>query len=713
MKRGFGALAVEVILAVALAFATVACGDGGGNSTDVFEDCDNGLDDDGDSLIDCDDYRDCAWECGACPPGLYGAECDQGCAGGADTPCSNNGVCDDGVGGTGECTCNSGYYGDACADECPGGAADACSGNGTCSDGAAGAGVCACAEGYFGSDCAAECPGGATDPCTGNGTCDEGAAGTGACTCDSGTFGVDCAGECPGGATNACNGNGACDDGGSGTGVCTCDTGYFGADCVAECPGGALNPCNGNGTCAEGAGGDGTCTCTGAFVGPDCAHEPSPVTVNTTCNAPFGWAGFVIFHDATGAVLDYTYVDWIDVPLFSVTYDTMPPGGMITVGTACDEGAGADFYYRMHTLTEIVPGRTYDIKMPYNQNSFVLPSNVGDLYFDPQLPAAIAGDVTDIITDIGCEQPQQRAVGASPLFHVVTLYCLNVLSGNYDLVLYAVDAEGNVLASATSPTHPYTSDGNTPDVLAISSWTVGPTWFQTLFLNAPDYVMAWGQLLSRRNGTDFRPVSEITAPFPITELGSAAFNWEIAPGWADEYRYRFNFALQDRPGEVTLTSRRLTPDASYDLSEMFQPEVTITDLTYDRPARQWSVTLDAAGPVHTNTFLATFRWWRADWEEGGTWHVYLPSFGDVATPELPSEAVFPDIAWWLPIDDPIIEHSFWYEIWEVVAPVEFSDLVDIWGTVGYPALLDDLEALTDDYDVWTTHYPQRYRQTGL
>jgi len=93
---------------------------------------------------------------GACPAGLFGAVCDQACPGGAATPCSGNGTCDDGIDGTGLCTCDAGYAGADCSETCPGGVT--CSGNGVC-DTSGPTPTCACdpiAEAH-GLDCAMTC----------------------------------------------------------------------------------------------------------------------------------------------------------------------------------------------------------------------------------------------------------------------------------------------------------------------------------------------------------------------------------------------------------------------------------------------------------------------------------------------------------------------------------------------------------------------------
>lgn len=81
---------------------------------------------------------------GAC---VTGADCNFGLS-------CDAGTCACGVGFAGAACdiCDDGYYGDACS-ACPGGAASPCSGNGTCDDGIDGEGTCDCADGFAGPDC--------------------------------------------------------------------------------------------------------------------------------------------------------------------------------------------------------------------------------------------------------------------------------------------------------------------------------------------------------------------------------------------------------------------------------------------------------------------------------------------------------------------------------------------------------------------------------
>lgn len=48
-----------------------------------------------------------------CCSGFFGQQC-LSCPGKAESPCFGNGVCMDGVNGTGVCQCEEGYFGTAC-----------------------------------------------------------------------------------------------------------------------------------------------------------------------------------------------------------------------------------------------------------------------------------------------------------------------------------------------------------------------------------------------------------------------------------------------------------------------------------------------------------------------------------------------------------------------------------------------------------------------
>ncbi|XP_066102033.1 stabilin-1 isoform X1 [Saccopteryx bilineata] len=104
-------------------------------------------------------HRNCVittWKPSCCP-GHYGSEC-RACPGGTSHPCSDHGVCMDGMSGSGKCRCRSGFSGTACE---------------------------LCAPGAFGPHCQA-CR------CTSHGHCDEGLGGSGSCFCDEGWTGPRC-----------------------------------------------------------------------------------------------------------------------------------------------------------------------------------------------------------------------------------------------------------------------------------------------------------------------------------------------------------------------------------------------------------------------------------------------------------------------------------------------------------------------------------------
>eukprot|EP01012_Entosiphon_sulcatum_P008645 TRINITY_DN14746_c0_g2_i1.p1 TRINITY_DN14746_c0_g2~~TRINITY_DN14746_c0_g2_i1.p1 ORF type:complete len:3710 (+),score=117.93 TRINITY_DN14746_c0_g2_i1:228-11357(+) len=251
--------------------------------------------------------------CAECRSGYFGTQCITACPGGACTPCSGHGICDDGSKGTGGCECmhNSsvGYWdGFECND---------------------------CQPGYWGTNCTLPCT-----ACNGHGTCDEGIFGTGACLCWEsssfgywagtkcdqclyGWFGPECNISCPGNASNPCNSNGICSWGTTGTGVCTCDQGWVGSGCERRCPVSGPGVCGGHGTCKT----DATCTCfsnvtagfwagdscsecTSGWAGPTCqAYCPGGVNCSghgacdgytATCACLSGWTGQACQLECTG-----------------------------------------------------------------------------------------------------------------------------------------------------------------------------------------------------------------------------------------------------------------------------------------------------------------------------------------------------------------------------------------------------------------------------
>lgn len=169
--------------------------------------------------------------------------------------CGDNGVCSDGLTGTGECVCDAGFAGDNCATCDTGYYGETCDyclfdcGNyGSCSDGFTGTGLCICTAGYTGDSCDSCKDGyyGATcikcGAC-GFGVCNNGLTGNGQCTCQEGWAGAQCDECAPGYYGVGCSPcstcvNGQCNDGLSGDGVCVCDTNggqtWSGAACDIE-----------------------------------------------------------------------------------------------------------------------------------------------------------------------------------------------------------------------------------------------------------------------------------------------------------------------------------------------------------------------------------------------------------------------------------------------------------------------------------------------
>ncbi|XP_061768066.1 stabilin-2 isoform X1 [Nerophis ophidion] len=96
----------------------------------------------------------------ACCEGFYGPHCEA-CPGVKGQPCLGNGVCSDGINGTGLCRCNEGFLGTACE---------------------------MCQSGIYGIHCDQVCR------CL-NGRCNDGPKGDGTCECDPGWRGVLCAEE--------------------------------------------------------------------------------------------------------------------------------------------------------------------------------------------------------------------------------------------------------------------------------------------------------------------------------------------------------------------------------------------------------------------------------------------------------------------------------------------------------------------------------------
>ncbi|XP_065146012.1 stabilin-2 [Paramisgurnus dabryanus] len=169
-----------------------------------------------------------------CCPGYWGNDCIE-CPGSAGTPCSNNGMCSDGIGGNGTCTCKPNFVGTACED---------------------------CRENLYGQTCSNVCQ------CK-HGLCDSGIKGTGQCTCLSGYTGVDCSRELPACASLRCGTNARCiEEISTGQLVCKCKPGYQGdgVSCTS------INPClravcHANAACAHTGPNQHVCTCREGYSG--------------------------------------------------------------------------------------------------------------------------------------------------------------------------------------------------------------------------------------------------------------------------------------------------------------------------------------------------------------------------------------------------------------------------------------------------------------
>ncbi|XP_070612374.1 stabilin-2 isoform X2 [Erythrolamprus reginae] len=199
-----------------------------------------------------------------CCAGFFGAQCEP-CPGLSGKTCFDNGICLDGINGTGTCHCETGFSGVAC-EQCSEGKYStncdqvcACI-HGRCNSGIKGDGTCECDVGWRGIQCDSEIR---DDKC--NNTCHTSAncflnpIGPPYCKCAAGFKGngTYCS------AINACeNNNGGCSAKAEcrrttpGKRVCACKTGYSGDGIACF----EINPCmEKNGGCAKNA----ECTHTG------------------------------------------------------------------------------------------------------------------------------------------------------------------------------------------------------------------------------------------------------------------------------------------------------------------------------------------------------------------------------------------------------------------------------------------------------------------
>uniref|UniRef100_A0A673XQ06 Stabilin 2 n=1 Tax=Salmo trutta TaxID=8032 RepID=A0A673XQ06_SALTR len=169
-----------------------------------------------------------------CCPGYWGPDCIE-CPEDADRPCSNNGLCSEGMGGNGTCSCKPGFVGTACED---------------------------CADNLYGSTCSSACT-------CGHGLCNAGIHGDGICTCFSGYKGPKCDLELPECSSLLCPQNTRCMQGSlDGSLRCQCLPGYrtSGDQCIS------INPClqqvcHIHATCAHVGPNKHLCTCAQGYTG--------------------------------------------------------------------------------------------------------------------------------------------------------------------------------------------------------------------------------------------------------------------------------------------------------------------------------------------------------------------------------------------------------------------------------------------------------------
>ncbi|XP_028254125.1 stabilin-2 isoform X2 [Parambassis ranga] len=193
----------------------------------------------------------CSFECyreedvKSCCPGFWGPDCIE-CPDQADTPCSGRGVCSDGLGGNGTCSCQAGFAGTACEDCAPGQYGPTCSSvcscvHGLCDSGLRGDGRCTCFSGYKGSSCDQELPECASLSCPQTSRCmEEALTGQLVCQCLPGyqTSGAQCLSINPC-LQQICHIHASCVHTGPNQHLCACHEGYSGDGRVCV----PVNPC--------------------------------------------------------------------------------------------------------------------------------------------------------------------------------------------------------------------------------------------------------------------------------------------------------------------------------------------------------------------------------------------------------------------------------------------------------------------------------------
>lgn len=171
-----------------------------------------------------------------CCAGFYGPQCEP-CPGLAGNVCFGNGICLDGINGTGSCECEAGFKGLACD---------------------------RCIEGKYGSNCDQECA------CI-HGKCNSGIKGDGSCECNVGWRGVKCDSEIKDNECNStCHTSANCLIDPNGSAYCRCAAGFQGNGTYCT----AINACEtSNGGCSAKAEcrrttpGNRVCVCKQGYTG--------------------------------------------------------------------------------------------------------------------------------------------------------------------------------------------------------------------------------------------------------------------------------------------------------------------------------------------------------------------------------------------------------------------------------------------------------------
>ncbi|XP_023383218.1 LOW QUALITY PROTEIN: stabilin-2 [Pteropus vampyrus] len=190
-----------------------------------------------------------------CCAGFFGPQC-QPCPGKAQNVCFGNGICLDGVNGTGVCECGEGFSGTACE---------------------------TCVEGKYGIHCDQECS------CV-HGRCNQGPSGDGSCECDVGWRGVKCDREITKDNCNGtCHTSANCLLNPDGTALCKCAVGFQGNGTICT----EINPClenhggcDKNAECTQTGPNQAVCNCLPKYTGDgkDCSLINTCLTKNGGCS---------------------------------------------------------------------------------------------------------------------------------------------------------------------------------------------------------------------------------------------------------------------------------------------------------------------------------------------------------------------------------------------------------------------------------------------